>query len=84
MKQTYRVVGTKDGDIFVAQALEVDVCAQGSSFEEALDRLRIALHAEEMEARSAGKSLNEVVDPAPKMFHDLYNDHPRYHQKLVA
>lgn len=84
MKQTYRVVGIKDGDVFVVQALELDVSAQGSSFDEALERLKIALIAEEKEALASGRDINEVVGPAPKMFHDLYEDRPQYREKLVA
>lgn len=84
MKQTYRVVGIKDGDIFVAQILEVDVSAQGRSFDEALKRLRIALTAEEREAREVGRELADLVGPAPQSFHELYDDHPQFREKLVA
>lgn len=84
MKQTYRVVGIKDGDVFVVQALELDVSAQGRSFDEALERLKLALAAEEKEAVASGRDVNEVVGPAPKMFHDLYEDRPQYREKLVA
>jgi hypothetical protein len=84
MKQTYRVVGLKDGDVFVAQVLEVDVSAQGSSFDEALERLKVALNAEGREAELKGRDIQDLLRPAPKIFHDLYEDHPQYREKLVA
>lgn len=84
MKQTYRVVGIKDGDVFVAQALEIDVSAQGRTFDEALERLKTALVAEENEAAACGRDVHDVIGPAPKSFHDLYEDDPKYREKLVA
>lgn len=84
MKQTYRVVGLKDGDLFVAQMLELDVAAQGRSFDEALDRLKTAFAAEKKEAEASGLDILDVVGPAPKAFHDLYDDRPQHRDKLVA
>lgn len=82
-ERTIRVVGTKDGEIFFVQALEVDVAAQGRTKEEAIRRLQVALNAEEREAKAEGKDLFDI-GPAPKAFHDLYDDHPDFREKLVA
>ena len=84
MKHTYRVVGLKDGDIYVAQMLELDVSAQGRSFDEALERLKTALDAEKAEAASSGIDVREAIGPAPKEFYDLYESHPHHREKLVA
>ena len=84
MQHTYRVVGLKDGDVFVAQVLEVDVSAQGRSFDEALERLKLALNAEGREAEASGRDIYDLLGPAPKMFHDLYEDHSQLREKLVA
>jgi hypothetical protein len=71
MASPLRVVVLKDGDIFVAQCLEIDVSAQGTSHEEAMNRLRAALRAEEAEAKNSGKKLSDI-GPAPMAFHAIY------------
>lgn len=71
---TIRVITFKEGDLFVAQALEVDVCAQGKTIEEANKRLVALLHMEEQEAKANGRTLFDV-GPAPHPFHVLYDNH---------
>lgn len=71
---TIRVITFKEGDLFVAQALEVDVCAQGKTAEEANKRLVALLHMEEREAKANGRTLFDV-GPAPHPFHVLYDNH---------
>ncbi len=68
-----RVVAFQEGDKFVAQALEVDVCAQGNTPDEALKRLKVALKLEAMEAVSEGRSILDL-GPAPQPFHVLYDN----------
>ena len=43
MMRTFRASVTREGEWYVAQALEVDVASQGLSEDEALDNLREAL-----------------------------------------
>ena len=43
MKRSFSVSVTREGDWYVAQALEVDVASQGLSEDEALNNLREAL-----------------------------------------
>lgn len=43
MKREFTVSVCKEGEWYVAQALETDVASQGETFEEALDNLREAL-----------------------------------------
>lgn len=84
MQRTYRVVGIRDGDVFVAQALELDVSAQGRSFDEALEQLKIVLLAQSQDALDSGLDIDDVVGPAPRRFHDLYEHETQYREKLVA
>ena len=43
MKRSFNASVTREGEWYVAQALEVDVASQGLSEDEALDNLREAL-----------------------------------------
>ena len=43
MKRSFNASVTREGDWYVAQALEVDVASQGLSEDDALDNLREAL-----------------------------------------
>ena len=43
MKRAFTASVCKEGDWYVAQALETDVASQGETFDEALDNLREAL-----------------------------------------
>lgn len=70
---TVRVVTFKEGNLFVAQALEVDVCAQGSTADEANRRLLATIRIEEREAIAAGRNLFDI-GPAPHPFHVLYEN----------
>lgn len=71
MAEQLRVLILKDGDVFVAQCLEIDIAAQGHTEGEAIARLRAALMAELECAKEAGKSLADI-GPAPKHFEMLF------------
>ena len=43
MKRTFTASVCREGEWYVAQALETDVASQGETFDEALDNLREAL-----------------------------------------
>lgn len=73
MNQTIRIVLFEDGGHFVAQALEVDVAAQGRTVEEARARLHVALCAEADEMALEGRNLLDL-GPAPAPFHALYDN----------
>lgn len=70
---TIRVVAFREGDLYVAQALEVDVCAQGRTPEDAMSNLRATLRVEADEAEAAGKSIFDI-GPAPHAFHVMFAD----------
>lgn len=79
-----RVVVFKDGDHYVAQALEVDVAAQGFTPEEASRRRGVALDAEARDAQAEGRDLFDI-GPAPETMRILYeNQVVRREEKLVA
>jgi hypothetical protein len=79
-----RVVVFKDGDHYVAQALEVDIAAQGASPEEASRRLGVVLDAEAREAKAEGRDLFDI-GPAPETMRVLYeNQVVSREEKLVA
>lgn len=67
-----RVILFQEGDLFIAQGLELDICVQGQTPEEANRRFGVALRAEMREAALAGISLFDAIEPAPAFFHSLY------------
>lgn len=72
MAESIRVVVLKDGDLFYAQCLEIDIAAQGSTEAEALTRLRSVFEAEKREAAESGRSLTDI-GKAPEAFHAIFN-----------
>ena len=73
-RTTVRIIVFKNGEKFVAQALEVDIAAQGETPEEASRRLDVALKAEAREAKAAGRELFDMIGPAPEMMRVLYEN----------
>ena len=67
-----RVVVFKDGDLWVAQALEHDLCAQGIDLKTVRARLQMTVSLERAYSESNGKQPFEGIDSAPKYFHDLW------------
>ncbi|RWC13942.1 MAG: hypothetical protein E5W53_05330 [Mesorhizobium sp.] len=83
-KTAIRLVVFKDGDHYIAQALEVDIAAQGDTPEEASRRLGIALNAEARDAKAEGRNLLDL-GPAPETVRVLYEDRVvSREQKMVA
>lgn len=66
MKRSFNASVTREGDWYVAQALEVDVGSQGLSEDEALDNLREALelHFQPPMAKALPKIRQVEVDIA--------------------
>lgn len=61
---TLRIVAFKEGDIWVAQCLEHDVCAQASDLDTVRSRIEMALQAE---------SPLESLPQAPAHFFELWD-----------
>ena len=72
--ESIRVVVFREGDLFIAQGLELDICAQGKSSEEAKCRFDAALAAEICEAEARQMSLFDLIDPAPAFFEAIYEN----------
>lgn len=67
-----RVLVIKDGDFFVAQCLEYDICTQGASEEEALSRMDCLIELERNETLDdTGKEFGGL-DSAPELFHNMW------------
>lgn len=81
--RTIRMVIFPDGDMFVAQALEVDVAAQGRTADEAHSRLALAMNVEQRDADEAGRDLFDI-GPAPASFHAMYEDQNVRRETMAA
>ena len=71
--ESLRVVAFREGDQWVAQCLEYDIQAQGSSFQCATRRLRGAVTSEMRYTHDKFGAPFEGIDPAPELYHDLFN-----------
>ena len=67
-----RAVVFKDCDLWVAQCLEHDICAQADDLTEVKNRLDATLDAERDYSVSIGKKPFEGIDPAPKHYSDMW------------
>jgi len=74
--RTFRVVVFKDGDFFIASALEVDIAAQGATLEEALLNLKTSFFAELREAENNGTDILDL-GPAPEKIITLFEGNSR-------
>jgi len=72
--RTIRVITFRASDLYIAQGLEVDICAQGKSPDEANRRFSIALNAEARDALEAGRDLFDVIEPAPAVFFSMFDN----------
>ena len=66
-----RVVVLKDGEVYVAQCLELDISAQASDLKSLRHRMNAAIDAERDYANATGKSLDDI-GKAPKHFFDMW------------
>jgi hypothetical protein len=73
-KPDMRVVVFKDGDQWVAQALEHDICAQGHDLETVRRRLRLTVMLEQEMSVANGKEPFREIAAAPKQYHDMWSD----------
>lgn len=75
---TMRVVVIKEGDIFVGQCLEHDICAQGKSMDEMLERLAFTVSLEKAERN---ESLVDI-GPAPEAYHEMWVSARRFQDEF--
>lgn len=70
--EALRVVAFREGETWVAQCLEYDIQAQGSSFQCATRRLRGAVASEARFTHEKHGTAFHGIDPAPAMYVDLF------------
>lgn len=70
--QSLRVAVFAEGDTWLAQALELDVCAQGASPDEVKERIVDTLDCELSLASEAGENPFETIGPAPQQFFAMW------------
>jgi len=85
MSRTIHTVVFKDGDIFVASGVELDVAAQGKTEAEAMARLDLVLNAEIRQAAESGRDVFDL-GPAPESILRRFksDDNVATHERLVA
>lgn len=74
---TLRVVVFKDGDMYVAQCLEYDICAQGQDLDTVEQRFLDTLDAERFVAKQNGRSLQDIGQ-APKQFFTMWEERSKF------
>ena len=78
---TLRVVVFKEGDIWIAQALEHDICAQGADLDAVTERLQEAVAAEIGLAIANGEDPLADIQPAPSNFFRMWDERSRFTTK---
>jgi hypothetical protein len=71
-KNMIRVIVFMDGDQWVAQCLEHDICAQAADLEELRSRIGATIEAEAEYSKRNGKKPFEGIEPAPKHYHEMW------------
>jgi hypothetical protein len=77
-----RVVIFQEGDAWIAQGLEHDICAQGSDLSVLRERFVATLEAELDHAREQGKQTLEHIGPAPDHFFQMWKERSSFSEKL--
>jgi hypothetical protein len=74
---TIRVIVFKEGDLWVAQCLEYDICAQADDLDMLSTRLLVTIKAELKESLEHNRAPFVGIDQAPKRFHMMWDRRPR-------
>lgn len=68
-----RVVIYRDGDLYMAQGLELDIATQAKDIPSLLARLDLTIEAECAMSRERGGEPFSGISPAPNYFHGLWD-----------
>lgn len=68
-----RAVVFREDDLYIAQCIEYDICAQASDIDSALDRLELTIHAECAWSHERDIPALDGIAPAPNYFHALWD-----------
>ena len=79
---TLRAVIFKDGDQWIAQALECDICAQGPDLDTLRERFLDTLSAEQQLAHEAGVDLVADIGPAPAHFFSMWDERSQFSKSI--
>ena len=69
---TIRVIAYREGEAWIAQCIEYDICAQGTDFDTAMRRLVGTVNAECRHTLDKHGKEFAGIDPAPPVFADLF------------
>jgi len=73
-KKAVRVIAQKEGDGWIANCVEYDICAQGSDLGQVRRRLEVALQIEcEISEQKTGKPFGGIP-ASPAIYEALYNE----------
>lgn len=67
-----RAIVFREGGLYVAQCLELDISAQASDIDAVLDRLELTIEAERAMSLDKGGEEFDGICPAPNYFHELW------------
>ena len=84
MEHTLRVVAFREGDYWIAQCLEHDICVQAPDVETLQGRLNITLLAEDITQRKYGKGGIETLPPAPEHFFHMWEKQMTFNRTGVT
>ena len=70
--QTIRAVVFRDGDAWIAQCLEYDICVQADDTDALLANLNVAIQAECDLSKEKNGSAFAGIDKAPKHFFEMW------------
>lgn len=71
-EKAIRAIVFKEGDLYIAQCLEYDICVQSSTIPTLMDRLDLTVEAEFETCRLADKAPHEMICQAPNYYHSLW------------
>ena len=72
-KDTIRIIVFKDGEAWVAQCLEHDICAQADNLTELRSRIDATIDAEADRSKRNGKKPFDGIGPAPRHYFDMWD-----------
>lgn len=75
---TIRVVVYPEADAWIAQALELDICAQGSTPDEVRESFLDTLDCELSMAADAGEDPSVSIGPAPSQFFAMWDQRSQF------
>ena len=78
-----RAIVCKEGDVYIAQCLEYDICTQAADISALLDRLDLVVEAEFAACHLDGKNPCDTIGSAPNYYHGLWDKRSVNLQRVV-